>query len=246
LDLNWLILSSEHHKHQNERGTGIGSTSTATYDNTTGSSTTGAGQSHLGRDAGVSAAGVGATSALPGPAPNTAGPHKQDWLNKLDPRVNANPDQLQSTGHGPLKVTEGHDAAAVGAVGGAGAYEAGKHHHGTESGIGGTSSTTTAGPHSSNLANKADPTVDSDRSKDHHYGRDAGIAGGVGAAAYEADKHHKHDKDLTASEREVKKEHKHELKEEKREEKREHKDSKGGPLSFLRKPLTFQELLTIC
>ena len=29
------------------------------------------------------------TSALPGPAPHTAGPHKKDWLNKLDPRVDA-------------------------------------------------------------------------------------------------------------------------------------------------------------
>ena len=174
------------------------------------------GQSHLGRDAGLGAAGVGAASTLDGPAANTAGPHKQDWLNKLDPRVNANPDQPQSTGHGPLKVTEGqagtaksydsttrtadpthygqsrtnelpgHDAAAVGALGGAGAYEAGKHHHGTESGVGG-SSTTTAGPYSSNLDNKADATVDSDRSKDHHYGRDAGVAGGVGAAAYEVE-----------------------------------------------------------
>ena len=63
-----------------------------------------------------------------------------------------------------------------------------------------------------------------------HLGRDAGIAGGVGAAGYEAEKHHqKHDKDLTAAEREAKKEHKHELK----EEKKEHK--KGGLLSFLRK-----------
>ena len=66
--LNCLTICSEHHKHQNERGTGIGG------------------------------------NALPGPAPNTAGPHKQDWLNKLDPRVNAIPDQpreylkfLQST-----------------------------------------------------------------------------------------------------------------------------------------------------
>lgn len=174
------------------------------------------GQSHLSRDAGLGAAGVGAANTLDGPAPNTAGPHKQDWLNKLDPRVNSNPDQPQSTGHGPLKVTEGqtgtakssdsttrtvdpthhgqsrtnelpgHDAAAVGALGGAGAYEAAKHHHGTESGVGGSSSTT-AGPYSSSLDNKADPTVDSDRSKDHHYGRDAGVAGGVGAAAYEVE-----------------------------------------------------------
>lgn len=90
-----------------------------------------------------------------------------------------------------------------------------------------TGNTTATGPHSSNLAH----TTDADRSKDHHYGKDAAVAGGVGGAAYEADKHHKHDKDLTAAEREQKREHKHELK----EEKREHKESKGGLLSFLRK-----------
>ncbi|KAL8969852.1 MAG: hypothetical protein Q9183_001795 [Haloplaca sp. 2 TL-2023] len=91
---------------------------------------------------------------------------------------------------------------------------------GTDVGSGPTSSTTgnygsptgtTAGPHSSNVANKADPRVDSDldgrrgmdssansaglasTGKEHHYGRDAGLAGvgaGAGAgAAYAADKH---------------------------------------------------------
>jgi hypothetical protein len=165
------------------------------------------------------ASGVG--SNLPGPAPNTAGPHKLDWLNKLDPRVNANPEGPQTTGHGPFKVDSataatgkpydpttgytanpahhgiqsvpdgshggsshlGRDAAGAGIVG-AGAYEADKHHHNKHdqtlgqtgnSGITGRS-TTTAGPHSSNIANKADPTADSDRSKNHHYGRDAAVS----------------------------------------------------------------------
>ncbi|KAL2356956.1 hypothetical protein BJ546DRAFT_966120 [Cryomyces antarcticus] len=53
---------------------------------------------------------------------------------------------------------------------------------------------TTAGPHQSDVMNRADPRVDSDLSKsqsgkDHHYGRDAAVAGGVGAVgagAYEA------------------------------------------------------------
>jgi len=89
----------------------------------------------------------------------------------------------------------------------------------TDSGVAGvaptTGTTTTTGPHSSNLANKADPSVDSDRSKDHHYGRDAAVAGGVGGAAYEADKHHKHG-----------------VTEEKHDHK-DRKDSKGGLLSFL-------------
>jgi len=137
----------------------------------------------------------------------------------------------------------GRDAAVAGGVGGA-AYEADKHHRKNElrepntlSNIGNPAvtgqptTTTTAGPHSSGIANKADPTADSDHPKEHHYGRDAAIAGGVGGVAYEADKHHKHDKDLTQSERDAKKEHKHELK----EEKKEHKENKGGLLGFLRK-----------
>ncbi|KAK4496530.1 hypothetical protein PRZ48_012510 [Zasmidium cellare] len=68
-----------------------------TYDN---SPTTTHGSHHTGRDAalagGAGAAGYGAYEAThgrdnTGPAPNTAGPHKSDLLNKADPRVNANP-----------------------------------------------------------------------------------------------------------------------------------------------------------
>lgn len=82
----------------------------------------------------------------------------------------------------------------------------------------GSSSTgKTAGPHKSSILNKLDPRVDSDMSKqhaagtgsamgttgtsdpypstgssgrDHHLGRDAGLIGAGGAAAYEAEKHH--------------------------------------------------------
>lgn len=54
---------------------------------------------------------------------------------------------------------------------------------------------TTAGPHQSDMMNRADPRVDSDFSKqnEHHYGRDAAVAGGLGATgagAYEYGKHH--------------------------------------------------------
>jgi hypothetical protein len=37
-------------------------------------------------------------SNLPGPAPNTAGPHKHDILNKLDPRVDSNMDGSKTIG----------------------------------------------------------------------------------------------------------------------------------------------------
>jgi len=40
-----------------------------------------------GTGAGVGVSGTGA--GLPGPAPNTAGPHRSDLLNKLDPRVDS-------------------------------------------------------------------------------------------------------------------------------------------------------------
>lgn len=187
-------------------------------------------------------------------------------MNKLDPRVDANPKPTATaTGLASAQGTSaqttlpdrsvqstekqghhvGRDAAVVGGVGGA-AYEADKHHKAhdmyegnTVGDLGSTSGAkTTAGPHSSNVANKADPTVDSDRSKDHHYGRDAAIAGGAGGAAYEADKHHKHDKDLTQAEKDTKKEHKHEAHEEKKE-----RSGSKGLLGFLSKsPFLFFHL----
>ena len=257
--------------HGSTRGTGVESTTGVGHSTTTTTTTsTGVGSTpghntsstghHLGRDAAV-AGGVGGAAyeaekhhgtSSTGPAPNTAGPHKQDWMNKLDPRVDAK-QETATTGstthhtadpahHGSSTKDHhvGRDAAVTGGVGGAG-YEAGKHHH---------NDNTTAGPHSSNVANRADPTVDSDRSKDHHYGKDAAVAGGVGGAAYGADKHH-HDKNLQKIEhsrekdleREAKKEHKHEVKEDKHAHK-DHKDSKGGLLSFLRKcPASFQTLM---
>ncbi|KAA8572684.1 hypothetical protein MFRU_003g01620 [Monilinia fructicola] len=104
----------------------------------------------------------------------TAGSHSSNLANKADPRVDSDLSKQQNHHYG-------RDAAVAGGLGGA-AYEANKHHHNTN---------TTSGPHSSNLENKVDPRVDSDRSRDqHHYGRDAALAGGAATAGYEADKHH--------------------------------------------------------
>jgi hypothetical protein len=58
----------------------------------------------------------------------------------------------------------------------------------------------------------------------------------AGGAAYEVEKHHKHDKDLTAAEREEKRENKHEEKEAKREHHEEKKSH--GLLGFLRMSIT--------
>jgi hypothetical protein len=43
-------------------------------------------------------AGVGGLHSGPGPAPDTAGPHKQDMLNKLDPRVDSDLDGSKTVG----------------------------------------------------------------------------------------------------------------------------------------------------
>ena len=64
----------------------------------------------------------------------------------------------------------------------------------------------TAGPHKSDMLNKLDPRVDSDLSKqqgseniNHHYGRDATLAGAGDTGLHKAEKHHHHDPNLATS-----------------------------------------------
>ena len=197
-------------------GTGTGLGSSGTSSDPYGSSSTGTGRHH-GRDAalgaGAGAAGVGAyeagrdstQSSATGPAPTTAGPHKSDMLNKLDPRVDSDLSKQQggatssepygsSTGTGQHHT--GRDAALAGGAGaaGLGAYEADKHHnHQDPSGLG---SSTTGASHHSHHQGHHDRQ---EQAKEHHHGRDAALAGGAGAAgvgAYEAEKHH-HQQDLS-------------------------------------------------
>ena len=209
-------------------GTGTSGTTTGTgIGSTTGTDvgSTGTGSHHLGRDAavagGIGAAGIGAyeagrgpsdpTSSSTGPAPNTAGPHKSDMLNKLDPRVDSDVSKQQSgtgttgTSGGGSSTTGssttgrdhhlGRDAGLVGA-GGAAAYEADKHHHNKDSGLTGTTGTGRSGiggtgpDYSTDSAMRGTGTTGS--TGHHHLGRDAGLAGAGGAAAYEAEKHHGH------------------------------------------------------
>ena len=82
----------------------------------------------------------------------------------------------------------GRDAAVAGGVGaaGAGAYEASKHTDGSS-----RDPQTTGIGHDIQQPSQASNTV-SPQQPQHHYGRDAALAGGVGAVgagAYEADKH---------------------------------------------------------
>ncbi|EHK99356.1 hypothetical protein M7I_4760 [Glarea lozoyensis 74030] len=82
---------------------------------------------------------------------SNAGPHGSNLANKADPRVDSDRDGSRtagSTAYEPSNTMGTPLGAGSAAVGGS-------------SGLG--SSSTTSGPHSSNLANKADPRVDSDR-----------------------------------------------------------------------------------
>ncbi|KAI9051364.1 hypothetical protein LZ554_004411 [Drepanopeziza brunnea f. sp. 'monogermtubi'] len=171
-------------------------------------------------------AGVSHQSATStGPAPHTAGPHSKDYQNVLDPRVTplnaaakGNEQTASSSGN-----HYGRDAAVAGGVGTA-AYAATQQHGSSgardpaatqldqpstwaESGVPySTTSTNQSGLTTHTSANEA--TIDN--SKDHHYGRDAAVAGGVagaGAGAYEADRY-SHEKDLEKAQREAEKEHK--------------------------------------
>jgi len=136
-------------------GTGFGSS------NTTG--TTGYGSSNT-----AGTTGYGSNT--------TAGPHSSNLANKVDPRVDS--DRDGSTNFG----------ATTGAAGTTGTYS-GTHAGNTAGGYtgttGGLSSSTNAGPHDSNLANKVDPRVDSDLDGrgNRHGAATGGILGTSGSHA---------------------------------------------------------------
>ena len=90
------------------------------------------------------------TTSNPGPAPTTAGPHKHDALNKLDPSVDSKPGAGETTGPTPQPPTTG--------TGGTNVPEG------------------THGPHSTRAANAVDPRVDSDLDRRHHHPVSAGAA----------------------------------------------------------------------
>ena len=170
-----------------------------------------------------------------GPASSTAGPHKSNVLNKLDPRVDSDLDgsrtfgsvpgtagnydvvntgdrrEPHSTGltRGGQQIVGREPDSSYGSTG-AGAYDTGARHgqHGhptsaVSSDYGGTMAP--AGPHRSGAANTIDPRVDLDypgtrttaaapARDDHHYGRDAAMAGGAaavgGTALHGSDRRH--------------------------------------------------------
>jgi len=107
--------------------------------------------------------GFGSTAAT-GPAPKTAGMHSSDMMNKADPRIDSDLDGSRNMG---LK--------SSGATTGAGTT-------GTTRTTGtGTGNTKTAGMHSSDMANKADPRIDSDLDGSRNMGlKSSGATHGTG------------------------------------------------------------------
>ena len=134
----------------------------------------------------------------------TAGPHKSDMLNKLDPRVDSNLSKQQGS-HGSDHHF-GRDAALTGA-GGTSMREAEKHHRDNVPHV--PTSTTTSGiGERSHYGSSAD-ALDTSRSgmasdefssagsghqpatiSEQHFKRDAGLVGAGGIGAYEPEKHH--------------------------------------------------------
>jgi len=100
-----------------------------------------------------------------------AGPHSSNVANKLDPRVDSDRDGSRNLGGNTSGAYTGtHAGNNVG------------NHTGT---VGGLSNSTNAGPHNSNLLNKADPRVDSDLSGrgNRHGAATGGILGASGSHA---------------------------------------------------------------
>ncbi|KAJ5488740.1 hypothetical protein N7539_003630 [Penicillium diatomitis] len=89
------------------------------------------------------------------------GPHSSNVANKADPRVDSDRDGRASNGHNSTSAGLGSHSASTGAGSGL-ATGAAAHEYGSHS--------TNQGPHDSNVANKADPRVDSDRDGRASYG----------------------------------------------------------------------------
>jgi hypothetical protein len=143
------------------------STTTGTH-GTTGTHTTGA------HTTGTHTTGTGYST--------NDGPHSSNMANKADPRVDSDRDHSRNAGvnpHGTATTeTYGHSGAThgTGLTGSTGASGMGTHsavgntgHTGTST-LGSHNTSTNAGPHSSNLANKADPRVDSDLDRSRNAG----------------------------------------------------------------------------
>jgi hypothetical protein len=114
---------------------------------------------------------AGDNRGFDGPASSTDGPHSSNLANKADPRIDSDADRSRNLGANPS------GTATTGSHNTTGAYgTTGTHNTTTGTGVhsSGVHGSTNAGPHSSNLANKADPRVDSDLDRGHNAGLHSG------------------------------------------------------------------------
>jgi len=165
----------------NTSSSGLGS-STA-YDSTnSGASTTGAGfggnsalpDSHGSSDirgnTATTSGGLGSSSAY---GSTNSGHHSSNLANKADPMIDSDNDRLRGPDSYGSSDIRGNTATTSGGLGSSSAY-----------------GSTNSGPHSSNVANKADPRVDSDNdrlrgpdsARDHYGSTGTGSTTGVGGA----------------------------------------------------------------
>ncbi|KAJ5401266.1 uncharacterized protein N7487_007162 [Penicillium crustosum] len=167
--------------HTDATGAGLGTsrdttTATGTHGThgthgTTYGATQGSGTTHGTSDVTGTGAGLGSTHGTTGST--NVGPHSSNIANKADPRVDSDRDNRARH--------EGLTGAGLGSTHGTTHGTSGVT--GTGAGLGsthGTTGSTNVGPHSSNIANKADPRVDSDRD---NRARHEGLTGaGLGSA----------------------------------------------------------------
>ncbi|KAL7791435.1 hypothetical protein V8C37DRAFT_156894 [Trichoderma ceciliae] len=112
-------------------------------------------------------------STLPGPAPFTAGPHRHDIMNKLDPTVDS------GTGGMQVLTSGGQGSTAAGGIPGQAPIQ------GNMGGNMGGHNPYGGAQHNSRLANAADPRVDSTQPNAGNYytmGTNVVPGGGVGSA----------------------------------------------------------------
>ena len=189
-------------------GPGLSDTSTATGPSAT----------HHGRDApfasGTGNAGLRAhesnrdqPGSSMGPAPTTAGPHKSDILNKLDPHVDSDQSkQRGDAGSGTGSSTTG-SGLGPSTIGTGDRYQSSttdhRHHAGRDAGLAGAAlggGTAYEGARNQGIHDPtqnvgssypaSDMTDTPSTAGDHHLGRDAGLVGAGTAAGYEASRHH--------------------------------------------------------
>jgi hypothetical protein len=143
--------------------------------NTTGHGTgAGYGTGTAGYGTGTAGYGTG-TTGMTGTSNTAAGPHSSNLANKMDPRVDSDLDGSRNMG-------------ATGMGTGTTAGTTGYGHTGNTSTMGSGNyndpRSTNAGPHSSNMANKMDPRVDSDRDASRNMGATSYGTGPTGTTGH--------------------------------------------------------------